>query len=278
MHYTIHVKKSIFVLLVALTVPAQSMQDVLIKFRQEILELINIKPDLSHLTNNSPLLAIIRYNELNDLVELMLKHKANPNVQDKSGNSTLHHAATKNNAKAVSLLLQAKASINIIDNYGETPVHTAVRSNSYEALYVLLSLGANPNIQDAFNHTPLHIALQKDIFSSGLQQNRLKIIKMLLHFGASLTGAGKQKNIINTVYTNYIRALHDVSRYTEYPGMASLYTAEAEDYKKIAQLLIAVVGLYSKQSRIAHQGLVQVLPLEIAQHIASYLPEYAIHK
>ena len=37
------------------------------------------------------------------------------------------------------------------------------------------------------------------------------------------------------------------------------------------------MGLYSNQGRIAREGLAQVLPTEIAYHIASYLPEYAIH-
>lgn len=281
------IKTSILIILVTFVFFTRGMLNstTKAKYRKEVLQLIEQTPDLSYLTNNSLLLTIVKYKKLTGLVRLMLKHKANPNVHDNTelGNTPLHDAAQDNNTQATLLLLQAGANSNSKNKkFADTPLHLAVRYGSYDAVHILLRFGAHPNEKNNYGYTPLHEALREVSFDSKLHKNRTKIIKLLLHYSANpLAQNNYQKNALNIIRHKYKVALCNLKKYqitTDLHNIDSPYfKAEAEKYKKIALLLIAYVGLYTKQGRIAHQGLAQVLPLEIAYYIASYLPEYAFH-
>lgn len=261
---------AIFILLITFTSFVQSIT------REQIVQLIQETPDLSYLTSDSPLFSAIKYKELSEIVALILEHKANPNVQDNSllGDTPLHKTAWNNNAQAALLLLQAGANSNSKNrNSADTPVHLAVSYNSYDVLQLLLRFGVHLNEKNRYGHTPLHEALQKDILHKGLQKNRTKIVKLLLYYGADpLVQNNNEENALSIAYKEYTRVLHAAQAYQT----CELH-AETQSYKEITRLLITHVGLYTQQSRIAHEGLAQILPLEIAYRIASYLPEYTIH-
>lgn len=215
------------------------------QYRKEILKLIDKTLDLSYLTSNSPLLKIVKYEELVDFVELMLKHKANPNVH-----ATLLY----------------------------TPIHIAVIHGNYEAICVLLRFGAHPNEKNKLEETPLHTALKQDLFCTGLRENRVAIVKLLLQHGANQLAQSKdQENALAIEYKRALEVDFFVLFFDQLVLSEPTKKSEAQNYKKIAQLLIAYIGLYSKQGRIAREGLAQVLLPEIVCHIASYLPEYDFH-
>lgn len=118
-----------------------------------------------------------------ELIELLLKNKANPYILNDEGNPVLHVAADysesfkklldlgvnpnsmnedrqtlihiaamENNYDLIEKLLQYKAEINFVDKYNRTALFYTQDPNM---LMFLLEKGANPNIKDINNKTPL---------------------------------------------------------------------------------------------------------------------------
>jgi ankyrin repeat protein len=63
--------------------------------------------------------------KLHKILELLLEHKVDPNIQNLSGKTVLHEAARSADEAAVKLLLDNKANPNILDNKGNTPIFYA---------------------------------------------------------------------------------------------------------------------------------------------------------
>ena len=90
-----------------------------------------------------------------EVAELLLKHGANPNVQDNDGDTPLHKAAVSGYLEVVELLLERGADPNMRDNDGSTPLHYAVGFCFVDVVRVLLDHGADPTIRDNKGRTPL---------------------------------------------------------------------------------------------------------------------------
>lgn len=84
--------------------------------------------------------------------ELLLKHKADPNLTDQGKCTPLHWAVSQNDLKLVELLLKYKANVNSKDFIDSTPLHEAVRRNNIEIIESLIEYCADPNIKDTFGH------------------------------------------------------------------------------------------------------------------------------
>lgn len=84
-------------------------------------------------------------------VDLLLKHGANPNIQDTYGCTALHQEA---NHKIVDLLLQGGANANARNNRGETPLCRCFLDS--RILLSLVSNGANVNAKDSAGCPVLH--------------------------------------------------------------------------------------------------------------------------
>lgn len=92
------------------------------------------------------------------IVEVLLTHKADPNLRDKQSETALHVAAERRNQTAVELLLKYKADPNARTGFGMTSLHKAV-SVRQDALVDLL-LANNADVTAAMNNgdTALHWA------------------------------------------------------------------------------------------------------------------------
>ncbi len=111
------------------------------------------------------------------VIDLLLKAKADPNIQNHQGATPLYLAVGNNNPVAADLLLKAKADPNIQNHRGRTPLHLAAGNNSRKAADLLLKAGADPNIQTRWlGSTPLYLAVRK---------NYLEMAKALLQAGAN---------------------------------------------------------------------------------------------
>ncbi len=77
-----------------------------------------------------------------EMVELLLKFKADPNQQDQYQYSALHEAASLGFRDVVEILIQAKADINARDINGITPLGYAMRSQSQGSVALLQNSGA----------------------------------------------------------------------------------------------------------------------------------------
>ncbi len=100
----------------------------------------------------------------NDIAEILLAHKANPNIKDKEhGQTPLHWAAINGNIDLVKSLLAAKANPDIKDKEsGWAPINWAIEWKNTSMVRALLHAGADPNTQDKNGHAPLHRAVLGD--------------------------------------------------------------------------------------------------------------------
>ena len=119
-------------------------------------------------------------------MELLLKHKANVNVQDEEGNTPLHRATWSlgGSDSSMKLLLEYNANPNIQNKRGETPLHLLRYSAAMIPLF--LEKGANLEIQDNEGFTPLLSAVK------GYCSGNTKIIELLLANNANIEAKDKE--------------------------------------------------------------------------------------
>lgn len=152
--------------------------------------------------------AVCRQNE--PLVQVLLKHGADPNPHKAGTRTLLHHAIE--NVRITELLLRAGARLNSCDSNEMTPLHLAVEHGKLKVVVLLLKNGANPKTTNSTGETPLHSAL--------LQRHSITA-KWLLRYGASPLS---KLPIYGTpldyaVLTNYVKAVKMLVKYGANPGL-----------------------------------------------------------
>ncbi len=143
------------------------------------------------MNNWTPLMMAIQEGS-KDMVELLLKHKADPNLgsgstykplmaaiskpviaelllangadgtgTDGYGNTALHLAAANGQKRLIQALLAKKMDVNAKGNAGETALHLAVQQPEVGSVEALLAAGADVNPRNQKQETPLHLAVQR---------------------------------------------------------------------------------------------------------------------
>lgn len=74
--------------------------------------------------------------------------------------TALHHAVNGRSEQIVNLLLLAKANPNLITHMKRTPLHLACLRSSLEIVKLLVEHQADLNAQDNDFNTPMHIAAE----------------------------------------------------------------------------------------------------------------------
>jgi len=124
------------------------------------------------LQSRSPAVEITRL-----LCAVKKPYPADLNYQDKDGNTPLHHASILQNATAgeiMLLLLKNGANPNIRNNRGQTPMHLFMHNNSlrpfdffHDIMQLMLYQGYDTNIQSQNGCTSIHLAIyHRDIDSA----------------------------------------------------------------------------------------------------------------
>jgi ankyrin repeat protein len=102
----------------------------------------------------------------------MIGKKANPNMQNPTGETPLNLAAQIGWLEGAELLLAHGASVDLANNRGETPLIRAVQRRDLAMVRLLLSKGANPKRTDsAAGYSALDYARQ---------DNRAQVILKIL--------------------------------------------------------------------------------------------------
>ena len=78
----------------------------------------------------------------------LIQKGANPNIQDRRGNTPLMLAVEQNYAEGVSILITYKADVNLANSSGETPLIRAVQQRKFNMVRLLLDAGADPDKAD----------------------------------------------------------------------------------------------------------------------------------
>ncbi|XP_062284792.1 ankyrin repeat domain-containing protein 12 [Scomber scombrus] len=111
------------------------------------------------------------------------RQKDKVNKRNERGETPLHMAAIRGDAKQVKELISLGADVNVKDFAGWTPLHEACNLGYYDVAKVLISAGAEVNTQGLDDDTPLH-----DASSSGHKD----IVKLLLRHGGNAFQANKR--------------------------------------------------------------------------------------
>ncbi|CAL9689369.1 unnamed protein product [Knipowitschia caucasica] len=110
------------------------------------------------------------------------RQKDKVNKRNERGETPLHMAAIRGDAKQVKELISLGADVNVKDFAGWTPLHEACNLGYYDVAKVLIAAGAEVNTQGLDDDTPLH-----DASSSGHKD----IVKLLLRHGGNAFQANK---------------------------------------------------------------------------------------
>uniref|UniRef100_A0A4W5RN22 Ankyrin repeat domain 12 n=1 Tax=Hucho hucho TaxID=62062 RepID=A0A4W5RN22_9TELE len=105
------------------------------------------------------------------------------NKRNERGETPLHMAAIRGDAKHVKEIISLGADVNVKDFAGWTPLHEACNLGYYDVAKVLIAAGAEVNTQGLDDDTPLH-----DASSSG----HTDIVKLLLRHGGNAFQANKR--------------------------------------------------------------------------------------
>ncbi|XP_008552920.1 putative ankyrin repeat protein RF_0381 [Microplitis demolitor] len=111
-----------------------------------------------------------------ELLDYLLKKKANLNINNDDWGTPLHIAVTRENIKIVKRLIENGADINSPrGSFVWTPLHTAIENLNTEAIKLLIDKGADVNAacddEIRTGCTPLHLAIET---------NNEEIVKLLM--------------------------------------------------------------------------------------------------
>ncbi|KAG8308597.1 Ankyrin repeat domain-containing protein 6, partial [Homalodisca vitripennis] len=91
------------------------------------------------------------------VLELLLKHGANPNNQDNvHGNTALHEASWKGFSRSVAALCKGKANMHVKNLGGFAALHLCCQNGHNQSCRELLIAGCCPDLQNNYGDTPLH--------------------------------------------------------------------------------------------------------------------------
>ncbi|XP_023702349.1 E3 ubiquitin-protein ligase MIB1 [Cryptotermes secundus] len=112
-----------------------------------------------------------------EVIKILLRHKADVEIEDKDGDRAVHHAAFGDEPGVMELLAHAGADLNARNKRRQTALHIAVNKGHVGVVKTLLELGCHPSLQDSEGDTPLHDAISK---------KRDDMLTLLLDHGADL--------------------------------------------------------------------------------------------
>lgn len=120
-------------------------------------------------TEDTSFLTLAVYNKHYKVVEVLLNAGANVHQTDKKyGQQAIHKAGSVSTEEILELLLVHKADVNATDDTGLTPLHLASVYNNYALAKTLLQHGANVETLSEKGSTPLKLAkddLMRDILN-----------------------------------------------------------------------------------------------------------------
>ncbi|KAH8351003.1 hypothetical protein KR067_011529 [Drosophila pandora] len=113
-----------------------------------------------------------------EVIQVLLRHSVDVEIEDKDGDRAVHHAAFGDEAAVIEILAKAGADLNARNKRRQTSLHIAVNKGHLNVVKTLLTLGCHPSLQDSEGDTPLHDAISKE---------HDEMLSLLLDFGADIT-------------------------------------------------------------------------------------------
>lgn len=115
-------------------------------------------PNIADDSGNTPLIKAVKLGST-DIVKCLVGHSlTDVNKHNNEKNTALHEAAFKGSKDVVDLLIAARADVRKQNSSGKTPLHRAVTGNHLGVAKSLLDNGADINVQDSLGYSPAHYA------------------------------------------------------------------------------------------------------------------------
>jgi ankyrin repeat protein len=120
--------------------------------------LLEHKANPNVVVGDEPLLHIAYRISDKEILTLLLEHGAHPNAVDREYRTTLSKSIELEDQKErLELLISHGADVNAIDHRGRTPLHYATEDVNLVAVSTLLLHYADPDAIDKEGNTPLHL-------------------------------------------------------------------------------------------------------------------------
>ncbi|GAK48982.1 Pfs, NACHT and Ankyrin domain protein [Candidatus Moduliflexus flocculans] len=134
----------------------------------------NADPNMQDHLGLTPLMQAVKYNHSPESTRVLLLHGVDLEMKDRSGTTALIFAASNGNPLIMRLLIAHGASVNVKNASGLTPLMVAAQMGHYEAIRQLLLAGADvrPTRFDG------------DALDFAKRQGNAEIIALLRVFGA----------------------------------------------------------------------------------------------
>lgn len=120
-------------------------------------------------------------------LKILLEGGANPDATDgRTEGPVLAEALMSGNREAVALLLTHRANPNLADRQGDTTLHVAAQINDYESMLALLKAGADPSLRNRSGRTfaaYFAVAPKESIMTSEAKAGRKAVQTWLTHHG-----------------------------------------------------------------------------------------------
>nr|XP_056712114.1 ankyrin repeat and SOCS box protein 18 isoform X2 [Euleptes europaea] len=127
-----------------------------------------------------------------DCVELLLEHKANPNLLNDDGQAPLHLCASQNSLRCAKTLVTFGALVNQpSEETQETPLHTAAKHGLYEHADLYLRNGAMVDMKNSLEETALSVTC-REAKEREKQESYLRVCQLLLTYGAEVNSEDEE--------------------------------------------------------------------------------------
>ena len=120
----------------------------------------------------------LEYPQRSDILKFLLSHGADPNIAGGNHKRTaLHEAAFNQMVDVMELLIFHGAEVNAKDDQLRTPLHFAARNVQPEAVKLLMKHGADPHAKDQNGQTPFDCLRQRIITDT--EVDSYKVFEMI---------------------------------------------------------------------------------------------------
>lgn len=222
-------------------------------------------------------LAVAAHCGKEDIVNLLIRSNARLNVQDVSGSTPLHLAASRGHCAVLKLLLSEKVDIEVKNSHGKTALLVAASNGQLDATQLLIENHARVNARADNQMTALHAAAKRGdeemvelLISCGADMEakdssmmaaihyaceggHLNVIETLLNNKANIDAAGNDRRtpLICAAATGQLLATQLLLkrkasfRSVDEGGMTALHWAAFNGHVEIVELLIQKKGSLS---------------------------------